>query len=375
MKSISEDFYPFVPIGHLKVWILVPDLISKDENINYYYDFKESYKEFEEAFKLLNLPWVWLPVTIDNYKTQIINIKREREDGVFFPIAFNLCDGDDLNSAPGVNVIHHLDNLNLLFTGSNQYFYKITTSKIDMKQAFDKHAISTPAWFILNKDFIKQPVSNIPFPLIVKPAISAGSLGISIKNVVHNFKELNNVYQYLASDPINEWHLNEGGIFAEKFIVGREFTCFLIGDSKNQNNKIIYEPVERVFHDSLNDFEKFLSYERLWEIYENESAMPNNDVFFNYQLPPAHLIERIKELSWQAYCALDGVGYARIDIRYDAHTNEMFILEVNAQCGISEDEDYTSIGAILKFSNKSFAEMLKDIINEAFLRNSENFEL
>ncbi|MCX8473763.1 MAG: hypothetical protein ORN85_08950 [Sediminibacterium sp.] len=375
MQNYRADFYPFVPVGHLKVWILVPDVLSKDENINYYYDFKESYKEFEEVFKLLQFPWVWLPLTIDNYKTQIVKIKREREDGLFFPIALNLCDGDDINGAPGINVIKYLENLNVLYTGSNQFFYKITTSKIDMKKAFDEQKISTPSWYVLDKIFLSQSSKNLEFPLIVKPAISAGSLGISVKNVVHNLKELQSVYKYLASDPINDWHLNEGGIFAEKFIIGREFTCFLIGDSNNKKNRLIYEPVERVFHSSLNDFEKFLSYERLWEIYENETAMPNDEVFFNYQLPPQHLIEQIKELSWQAFCAVKGVGYARIDIRFDELTNKMYVLEINAQCGISEDENFTSIGAILKFSNKSYAEMLKDIINEAFLRNSENFEL
>ena len=30
------------------------------------------------------------------------------------------------------------------------------------------------------------------------------------------------------------------------------------------------------------------------------------------------------------------------------------MLEVNAQCGLSEDEDYTSIGAILRYSDNNF---------------------
>ena len=30
------------------------------------------------------------------------------------------------------------------------------------------------------------------------------------------------------------------------------------------------------------------------------------------------------------------------------------MLEVNAQCGLSEDEDYTSIGAILRYADKTF---------------------
>ncbi len=44
------------------------------------------------------------------------------------------------------------------------------------------------------------------------------------------------------------------------------------------------------------------------------------------------------------------------------------MLEVNAQCGLSEDEDYTSIGAILRMSNKTFSQLVIEIINDAFLR-------
>ena len=51
------------------------------------------------------------------------------------------------------------------------------------------------------------------------------------------------------------------------------------------------------------------------------------------------------------------------------HTGEVYVLEVNAQCGISEDENFTSIGAILKFANQSFTELVIHIINDAFSRN------
>jgi D-alanine-D-alanine ligase len=49
----------------------------------------------------------------------------------------------------------------------------------------------------------------------------------------------------------------------------------------------------------------------------------------------------------------------------DAQTGKLYVLEVNAQCGLSEDEDYTSIGAILRVSEKSFATMVIEIIEDA----------
>jgi D-alanine-D-alanine ligase len=54
----------------------------------------------------------------------------------------------------------------------------------------------------------------------------------------------------------------------------------------------------------------------------------------------------------------------------DAATKKLYVLEVNAQCGLSEDEDYTSIGAILRMSNKTFSQLVVEIINDAFLRKA-----
>ena len=49
----------------------------------------------------------------------------------------------------------------------------------------------------------------------------------------------------------------------------------------------------------------------------------------------------------------------------DSATDELYVLEVNAQCGISEDENYTSIGAILRFAGVSFASLVQAIMDDA----------
>ena len=59
-----------------------------------------------------------------------------------------------------------------------------------------------------------------------------------------------------------------------------------------------------------------------------------------------------------------------MDLRLDKATGKIYVLEVNAQCGLSEDEDYTSIGAILRLSGKTFTELVKEIINTAFMTNA-----
>ena len=194
-------------------------------------------------------------------------------------------------------------------------------------------------------------------------------MGVGIKNVVHDQAELQEQVNKMFAG-YRGWNLAADGLIAEAFITGPEFTVLISGSYNNPKDAKIYTPVERVFHPSLPEQEKFLSFDRLWEIYEEESPMPNDANFYEYALPDASLIDEIKKISWDAYVATKGCGYTRVDVRMDKHTQKLYVLEVNAQCGLSEDEDFTSIGAILRFSGNTFTELVAEIINDAFARRS-----
>ena len=348
---------------NLKIFVLAPSIITQDANIDYYYDFSQSILEYTKVFSELQLNWQWTPVTINDFKETILSIKNDCVANNIEPLFFNLCDGDELNEAPGISVIKYLNELQLKYTGSDEYFYNITTSKADMKDAFDEYNVANANWVFIEKieDIDDSIFEKIGAPIIVKPAVSGGSMGVGIKNVVHNFNELQEQITKMLSG-YRGWNLNAGGIVAEEFIDGAEFTVLITGNYNEPEKAKIYTPVERVFHQSLPAEERFLSFDRLWEIYEDETEMPNDENFYDYALPNENLIEEIKKISWNAYAACKGKGYTRVDVRIDAATNEMYVLEVNAQCGLSEDEDYTSIGAILKFSNVSFTSLVSDII-------------
>jgi D-alanine-D-alanine ligase len=187
-------------------------------------------------------------------------------------------------------------------------------------------------------------------------------MGVGVKNVVCNEEELKDLVAKMF-EGYRGWNLTADGLIAETFICGNEYTSLIVGTHDKPDSAYIYEPVERIFHQSLPEHEKFLSFDRLWEIYEEEKPMPNEGNFYEYELPDKSLTEEIKKISWDAYAATGGKGYTRVDIRRDSKTGKMYVLEVNAQCGLSEDEDFTSIGAILRVSNKTFAELVCEIIN------------
>jgi len=351
-----------------KIWVLAPYLESDDPNIRHYYDFTQSLAEYTKVFEELRVDWKWQPVTMDNFNKIIHSIVSNTNGKT--PLILNLCDGDEVNGTPGVSVIHALDKQGLIYTGSDAHFYNITTSKIPMKKAFDKSGVLTASWRVItgSKGSTRGICKRVGTPIIIKPAVSGGSMGVSIKNVVHNEEELTKRVDEIHKG-YRGWNLLADGLFVEQFIKGPEFTTFITGSSDDPENCIVYEPVERVFHSSLPDNEKFLSFDRLWEIYDDETPMPQNENFYEYQPVDPSLIPALKQLSTDAYRSCGGKGYSRIDIRMDAITGKLYMLEVNAQCGLSEDENYTSIGAILKVSGKSFTGIVAEILKDALRRS------
>ncbi|MCC7401519.1 MAG: hypothetical protein IT214_08540 [Chitinophagaceae bacterium] len=358
-KRLQKNTTP--TLDQLKIWVLYPYFETDDPNLKHYYDFSHSLGEFTKVFRELNADWIWQPVTTDNFK-EVISIIRKKSKGKI-PFVFNLCDGDEINNTPGVSVIHELEKHKILYSGSDTYFYDITSSKIPMKKAFDRAKVSTAKWEVVDgsEESIVGICERLGPTLLIKPAVSGGSMGVSVKNVVHTDKEAIGRIREL-NQGYRGWQLTTGGLFVEQFIKGPEYTTMIVGSYKHPESCIVYKPVERIFHESLSEEERFLSFDRLWEIYEDEMPMPNGGSFYHYEPCDPELSERICKISLEAYYAVKGVGYTRIDIRMDAVTKKLYVLEVNAQCGLSEDEDYTSIGAILRFSGKSFTQLVEEII-------------
>lgn len=352
------------PLAPLLVWVFAPYLETTDANLDYYNDYSQSRAEYERVFATLGLEWRWELVTIDNFEAIIDRVLRDSEGRT--PVVFNLCDGDELNGVPGVSVIHRMKALGLCYTGADARFYEKTTSKIGMKRLFEAAGVPTPPWEVIPPDGADASgiLSRLGAPLIVKPAVSAGSMGITTKSVVDTADALEREVRQLYAG-YRGWNLTSGGVFAESFISGREFTTFITGSYDAPERRRVYPPIERVFHQQLPATEQFLSFDRLWEIYERESSLGEDEFLWQYAAAPAELAVAICEVSWDAYAAVEGTGYGRIDLRYDPVTAQLYVLEVNAQCGISEDEDSTSIGAILRFANRSFSGAVSEILDDA----------
>jgi len=359
-KGQLADALPIV------VWVLIPFVETSDPNLEYYNDYSQSHAEYERVFATLQYEWRWQPVSMGDFRGVIDQIALSAETTT--PIVFNLCDGDETNGVPGLSVVRYLHDCGLCYSGADANFFDITTSKITMKRLFDEASVPTSPWSVVDDSASLSSLSslfaNCGRPLIVKPAISAGSMGITVDSVVLTEAALQQQLDLLR-EGYRGWNLAGGGVLVEQFVTGPEFTTFIVGSAEAPETYIVYPPIERVFSRSLPPTEQFLSFDRLWEIYEREKPLSKNESLWEYAPAPAALAEQITAVSQRAYAAVGGRGYGRVDLRMDAATGALYVLEVNAQCGLSEDENFTSIGAILRYANVPFANAVLCIINDA----------
>ena len=71
------------------IWVLAPKIESEDPNIQYYYDFTQSIKEYTKVFEELKAEWKWQPVTMNDFKEVIRGITASSIGKT--PLVLNLC--------------------------------------------------------------------------------------------------------------------------------------------------------------------------------------------------------------------------------------------------------------------------------------------
>jgi D-alanine-D-alanine ligase len=338
------------------IWAFVPYEVREGRLEGFDFDTLQSKRELAEAFRELNLPWVWQPIVAKNLAEMVEQAGREES------IVLNLCDGIEDRGTPGPCVVRALELAGVRFTGADSEFYGISTSKVIMKEMMSAAGVPTPAFEALSES-APGVCARVGTPLLVKPDVSAASGGVFLRSKVCRDDDVAALREELLSAPMPRF-CDPRSVFAERFIDGPEFTVFVMGNWRDPASVRCLPPAERVFNASIPDGEKFLSYERYWGLYREEAPPPDGRVFYCYDACDPRLAPMIEEISKNAYISVHGRGYARVDLRMDRATGELFVLEVNANCGLSED-DQTSTGCILKIAGMKLSELLKMILRDA----------
>jgi D-alanine-D-alanine ligase len=269
-----------------------------------------------------------------------------------YDVFVNLCEGYLDWSVPSIDVIHSLELLNLPYTGPNSILYD--PPKTLMKYVAFCCGVKTPAFVnIFEENLCEDIVSNLKFPLFLKPAKAGDSLGIDEKSLVYDTDEFLNQSKILLKEYEE--------ILVEEYIDGREFTVLVAANAGTENYCTVYNPLEFVFPKE----KKFKTYSLKTSELHEECNVPCTD---------ENLSRKLRSAAGKIFKEFNGVGYARLDFRIN-NKNEIFFLEINFTCSVFYENGYEgSADYILMNEPGGKQKFLTHIIEEGIYRHQQKLK-
>lgn len=259
-------------------------------------------------------------------------------------LVFNLTEsyaGDDTKE---MNVAAYLDLIGLPYTGAGPHASFLAQDKATAKKMFAFHGIRTPYFATAYRGNIDH-AHDVKFPLIVKPQLEDGSIGIDAAAVVNGVKELMERVQYVQ----NEF---DSPALIEEYIEGREIYAAILGS---------YERTEVLPLVELD----------LSQLPEGVPRIASRDVKFErdsqaYKVTKSAVVENLDEETTQklsdtavaAYRAVKLRDYGRIDMRLTAD-GEVYVIEANPNPWLSSKHEFAMAA---KKSGRSYTELIKNIV-------------
>jgi D-alanine-D-alanine ligase len=284
----------------------------------------------------------------DSFGEIVAAIDRFKPDLVMNLVEFY---GEDPEHEHHVPAIFEL--LGVGYTGNRPVALSLCQKKPQAKALLAAHGIPVPRGIVVDA---AGPVDlgALRFPLIVKPAFDDASGGIDTGSVVHDRAALDARVAYLLGE-------RRGAAIVEEYIEGREIHCAILGDQPLP----LYE---MQFKGGVDDHGKplprIITYRAKWDPYSREhhaveGKCPPDD------LPP-DLVSRIQSIALRAYHALGCRDYARVDMRLDPATGDVFVLEVNPNPDLA---DSCAFAASAQASGRTYAQLICELVNIALERN------
>ncbi len=264
-------------------------------------------------------------------------------------IVFNLAEGlagpDREARIPAL-----LERWGIPFTGSSARTLRTCLDKAATKRVLQQHGLPTPPYTVVHG---AAALSDLPaFPLLVKPLHEGSSKGIDEASVVYT----------LAALQVRVAHVLETyrqPALVETFLLGREFTVALLGNSPEVT---VLPLVEICFTALPQGALPLYSYAAKW--LWDTPAHPLDILRCPTDLP-ADLAQAIADLCCRAFLALECRDWCRIDVRLDAH-GQPHILELNPLPGILPNPaSHSCFPTAAAAAHLSYAELVRRVLAQA----------
>lgn len=304
---------------------------------------------------------------IKKYATNVVLVEKnnrfilQKKKGLFkrevaeIDIAFPIVHGTNVED--GV-LQGYLQTIGIPFVGPNTYAGVVGQDKVFMKAIFEKEdlPLSKYVWFYdseykTDKDEVLKKISKLKYPLIVKPATTGSSIGISYAEDEAKLCEA-------IDDAINY----DTKILVEEVVENlKEVNISVLGNYEHQKLSVIEE---------VNGHNKFLTYEDKYigggktkakfGVKSVPSCKGSKGMLSASRKIPADLSDKLKEevetVARKAFKALGSSGCCRIDFLIDSKKNKVYVNEINSIPGSLAFYLWEPLG-------KDYTELLDDMIN------------
>lgn len=304
---------------------------------------------------------------IKKYATNVVLVEKnnrfilQKKKGLFkrevaeIDIAFPIVHGTNVED--GI-LQGYLQTIGIPFVGPNTYAGVVGQDKVFMKDIFEKEdlPLSKYVWFYdseykTDKDEVLKKISKLKYPLIVKPATTGSSIGISYAEDEAKLCEA-------IDDAINY----DTKILVEEVVENlKEVNISVLGNYEHQKLSVIEE---------VNGHNKFLTYEDKYigggktkakfGVKSIPSCKGSKGMLSASRKIPADLSDKLKEevetVARKAFKALGSSGCCRIDFLIDSKKNKVYVNEINSIPGSLAFYLWEPLG-------KDYTELLDDMIN------------
>ncbi|MFW6030462.1 MAG: D-alanine--D-alanine ligase family protein, partial [Halanaerobiales bacterium] len=215
----------------------------------------------------------------------------------------------------------------------------LAMDKAVMKDIFSKHEIPQGSYKTIYKynlaDFYQlteEIESEISWPCFVKPANMGSSIGISRVNKAEELKKaLTKAFKY------------DQKVVLEEFISGREVECSVLGNTN----------IEASLPGEIKAGNEFYDYQAKYQDNSTELIIPAN--------LDDTMISEIKKIAINAFRAVDGRGFARIDF-FIKDSGEILVNEINTIPGFTR---YSMYPKLWEVSGLSYKDLINKLISLA----------
>lgn len=300
----------------------------------------ETIEDYNPAKYLEKYEWDFVTIQTPVYDFMCDLISRRKYD-----VYVNLYEGYEGDDS-GIDVVRVLEEFKLPFTGADSKFYEPTREQ--MQAVAEANGIKFAKGFRARHEEDLYQAEELTYPLIVKHPNSYASVGLTQESKVNSFEELKTQFQRVVQD--------YDSARVEEFIEGGEVSCLVVDNPDDFSAPYAYMPAEVIFPEN----ETFLHEEVKWFNWDTYIVPLRNQA----------MLKPIQDLSKKMYLAMNGRGYARLDMRVRPN-NELVILEINPNPGILYygQDDRSTTDLPISWDPDGHDGFLDRIFRSAILRN------